>query len=298
MIARGMSVGVGDQHVVLGDRHRDAGDVGFLEGIGADQRAGLLPGDRDHRDRVHVRVGDRGDEVRRARTRRRHADADLAGGLRVPGGRVPRALLVADEHVPHPRGVQQRVVGGKDRAAGNAEHDLAADLLQRADERLGAGHRHGVEPRCGQVRGPVGDGLRAGRPAPAAAPVSVRDRGVAVVICGSASLRSGVQNMKKPPTAGYGRNEGGASTTEGSLRRGRACEVREPGWSTWGDGSRREPESQLRGTRVPDRGTAEVARNALPARSPGPRRVRRACRRDDGHRPRSWAPPRRHGSPP
>ena len=32
-----------DQEVVLGDRHRDAGDVGLLEGIRPDQRATDLP---------------------------------------------------------------------------------------------------------------------------------------------------------------------------------------------------------------------------------------------------------------
>ncbi len=84
-----------------------------------------LAGDRDHRHRVHVGVGDRGDQVGRAGPGGRHADADLAGGLRVPLGRVPCALLVADQDVPHPRGVVQRVVRGQDRAAGDAEHDVA-----------------------------------------------------------------------------------------------------------------------------------------------------------------------------
>ena len=68
--------------------------------------------------------------------RGRHADADLAGGLRVAGGRVARALLVPHEHVPHPGGVHQRVVRRKDRAAGNAEYRVGPDLLERADEGL------------------------------------------------------------------------------------------------------------------------------------------------------------------
>src|SRR3712207_8321674 len=38
--------GVGDQHVVLRDRQRDAADVGFLERVGADHLAPDLPGDR------------------------------------------------------------------------------------------------------------------------------------------------------------------------------------------------------------------------------------------------------------
>ena len=56
-------VGVGDQEVVLGDRHRDAADVGLLEGVGADRGGADLAGDGDDRDRVHVRVRDRGDQV-------------------------------------------------------------------------------------------------------------------------------------------------------------------------------------------------------------------------------------------
>ena len=43
-------VGVADQEVVLGHRQRDAGDVDLLEGVLADQRAGHVAGDGDHRD--------------------------------------------------------------------------------------------------------------------------------------------------------------------------------------------------------------------------------------------------------
>ena len=52
-------VGVADQVVVLGHRQRDAGDVDLLEGVLADQRAGHVAGDRDHRDRVQLGGGDR-----------------------------------------------------------------------------------------------------------------------------------------------------------------------------------------------------------------------------------------------
>jgi hypothetical protein len=130
---------IGHQVVVLGDRDGDAGDVGFLERVGADGLGGDLPGDRDHRDGVHVRVGDRGDEVRRPGTGGRHADADLAGGDRVPLGRVAGALLVADQDVPDVRGVHQRVVGGQDRAPGQTEDDLDPYRLERTDEALRAG---------------------------------------------------------------------------------------------------------------------------------------------------------------
>ena len=54
----------------------------------------------------------------------------LPGGLRVALCGVTRALLVADEDVPDSRGVVQRVVRGQDRAAGDAEDDVGADLLE------------------------------------------------------------------------------------------------------------------------------------------------------------------------
>ena len=52
-------VGVGHEVVVLGDRHRDAADVGLLEGVGADRRRADLTGDGDDRHGVHVGVGER-----------------------------------------------------------------------------------------------------------------------------------------------------------------------------------------------------------------------------------------------
>ena len=54
---------LGDQVAVLGDRHGDAADVGFLESIGADSRAAHLSGDRHDRNRVHVGVRDGRHEI-------------------------------------------------------------------------------------------------------------------------------------------------------------------------------------------------------------------------------------------
>ena len=53
-MTRGDVVGVADQVVVLGHRQRDAGDVDLLEGVLADERAGHVAGDGDHRDRVEL----------------------------------------------------------------------------------------------------------------------------------------------------------------------------------------------------------------------------------------------------
>ena len=61
--------GVLDQVVVLGDRDGDAGDVGLLERVGADDGRGNLAGQDDDRDGVHVGVREAGDRVGSARAR-------------------------------------------------------------------------------------------------------------------------------------------------------------------------------------------------------------------------------------
>ena len=133
-------VGVGHEVVVLGDRHRDAADVGLLEGVGADGGRVHLTGDGDDRHRVHVGVGERGDQVGRARARGGHADADPAGRGGVALGRVAGALLVADQDVAHLDRVEQRVVGRQDRAAGDAEDGVDVHRLEREHQALRAGH--------------------------------------------------------------------------------------------------------------------------------------------------------------
>ena len=119
-------VGVPDQVVVLGHRQRDAGDVDLLERVLADQRAGHVAGDRDHRDRVQLGGGDRGHEVGGAGTARPHAHADPAAGPGVAVGGVAAALLVADEDVPDLGVVAEDVVDREDDAARVAEQDVGA----------------------------------------------------------------------------------------------------------------------------------------------------------------------------
>ena len=52
---------------------------------------------------------------------------------------MPRTLLVAYEDVPQLAAVEQRVVDGQDRAAGQAEDGVDAEQLEAADDRLRAG---------------------------------------------------------------------------------------------------------------------------------------------------------------
>ena len=137
-----------NQEVVLGDRHGDAGDVGLLEGVRADQRTADLPCHGDHRDRVHLRVGQWRHQVGGTGTRSRHAHPDLARRVRVATGGVAGALLVADQHVAQLFRVEQRVVDGEHGTAGNPEDDLDVEFLQRPDYRLCAGELH----RCNSLR--------------------------------------------------------------------------------------------------------------------------------------------------
>ena len=63
---------------------------------------------------------------------------DLAGGAGVALGRVARTLLVAHEDVADLHRVEQRVVGGENGAAGDAEHRVDVHGLEREHEALRA----------------------------------------------------------------------------------------------------------------------------------------------------------------
>ena len=80
-IAVGISLRVLDHQRVLDDRQRDAGDVGLLEAVGAEQVGAHLAGDEDRRHRVHDGVGDRGDEVGGAGAGGGERHADLPEAL-------------------------------------------------------------------------------------------------------------------------------------------------------------------------------------------------------------------------
>ena len=139
----GMSCADGDQEVVLGDRQGDAGGVALLERVGADGGRGHLAGDDDHRDRVHVGVAQRRDDVGGGRAAGHHGDAGLAGGVGVALGHVAGALLVAHEDVADRR-VDDRVVHREDGPAGQAEDDLDPFHLEGLDEGLASVELHGV----------------------------------------------------------------------------------------------------------------------------------------------------------
>ena len=127
-----------NDEIVLGDRERDSGNVDLLKRVGADDRLGDLPGQRNHRHRIEHRRGDPGDEVGRPWTRSRQADADLAGGSGVSVGRMRRALLVSHQDVVQIE-LWQDVVERDHGAPGISEDDLDTFSLQRLTQHSRAG---------------------------------------------------------------------------------------------------------------------------------------------------------------
>ena len=83
------------QVIVLRNRRRDPRNVGFLEGIAADEGRRDLPADDDERDRVHVGRRNTRDHVAHAGARRGEAYARLARRPGVAVGSVDGALFVA-----------------------------------------------------------------------------------------------------------------------------------------------------------------------------------------------------------
>ena len=89
--------GVKHQVGVLHDGQGHTEEVGLLEGGLADELGEHLAGDGDHGSRVHVGVGNGGNEVGGAGSAGGHAHADFAGGAGVALGGEGTALLVARE---------------------------------------------------------------------------------------------------------------------------------------------------------------------------------------------------------
>ena len=145
-------VGAGDEVVVLGDRQRDAGDVGLLKRVLPQNSARDLSGDRNERGAVHPRVGDRGHQIGRARSTGRDTDARFSGRARVAFRCVSRALFVTTQYVTQAIPIlPHRVIERHYRAAGDAEHDF--DILA---------HECFAHHLCARARRGMGDAGRGG----------------------------------------------------------------------------------------------------------------------------------------
>ena len=129
-------VGFLDLEVVFRDGHRDVENVRLLECIAPQEGCVYLPCDGDDRDRVHEGRRETRDEIRRARARRRDADADLARCARVAVGRMRGILLVCHEDFPDVRVLIECVVKRQDHAARITENRVDSLLLETESDSL------------------------------------------------------------------------------------------------------------------------------------------------------------------
>ena len=125
---------------MLDDRQRDTDDVGFLEAVCPDQVGADLAGDEDHRNRVHHRVCDRGDEVGRARSGGAEGDAGTAGSPGITLRGMAGGLLVAGLDMAQV-GSDQGVVRGQVCTAGDPEDVIYALGLEGSHHCVCGSHR-------------------------------------------------------------------------------------------------------------------------------------------------------------
>ena len=124
---------------MLHDRSRHADHVGFLECIGTDEIGRHLPGNDDHRNRVHVRGRDAGDRVGGSGAGRHEHHTRTPRRARIAVGHVRGSLLVAHQNVFHALLAEDRIVNVQCRAAGIAEYVVDALVLKGADQHIAAG---------------------------------------------------------------------------------------------------------------------------------------------------------------
>jgi hypothetical protein len=122
-------------------------ELDILLGAGGDQIVMLEAGDRQHRHMVHLRVVNAVQEVDSAGSRRREADAEPSGELRIAHRRQRRRLLVphlheADLVLPG----AQRLHDAVDAVARQAEDGVDAPGDEGVDEQVCGGLGHDALP--------------------------------------------------------------------------------------------------------------------------------------------------------
>ena len=119
-----------DQIVVLGRRSGDAGRVGLLERVVADQMCRHLAGQADDRDAVHQRIDQTRHRIGRTRPGGDQNHANTAGGTGVAFGRMDGAALLANQDMANGVLLEQRIIDRQHGAAGIAENNLYALVLE------------------------------------------------------------------------------------------------------------------------------------------------------------------------
>ncbi len=122
-----------DQEVVLRHRNAHAVRIDFLEGIRADQARRDLACHRDNGHGVELGVGDRGEQVHRARARGGEARCRVPRGPGHSLRQEPACLLVADKDVAQ-IALSQRVVEREVCPPGYPCHDPYSLPLEKLDQ--------------------------------------------------------------------------------------------------------------------------------------------------------------------
>ncbi len=153
--SRGQLAHIGHQVVVFGDRQGDGSDIHFLKSIGPDHRRSYLPGDGDHRGRIHVGGSQPGDQVGGPRAGGGHTDPYPAAGAGIPIGRVGGRLLVARQHVVDGI-IRQRVIQVNHRPTRNTKDDLHSLPHQALPDDLCSCQSHlQLAPFCAALPSPL-----------------------------------------------------------------------------------------------------------------------------------------------
>ena len=85
--------------IVFGNRHCNAGDINFLEGILAKKRTAYVTGNCNHRNRIHISSSNTGYQVSCARTRSSHTNTNAACRTSITISRMSRPLLVCRQNM-------------------------------------------------------------------------------------------------------------------------------------------------------------------------------------------------------
>lgn len=101
---------VSDQITMFCDRHRDAGDVGFLESVRSDQAGDYVPGNDDERNRIHIGCRDSRHGIGSSRTGSCDADTDFAACTSITVCCMNRSLLMSCQQVMEISESVQRIV--------------------------------------------------------------------------------------------------------------------------------------------------------------------------------------------
>ena len=135
---RAKAFGVFYEVVVLGAVAGQSDGIGFLKGVGADERGGDLPGDHHHGNRIHIGIGDAGDRIGSPRAAGHQYHAGLPGRAGIAFGGVRRACFVAHQDMADILIGKELVVDRQHRAAGIAEDEFDTLPFEAFDQDSGA----------------------------------------------------------------------------------------------------------------------------------------------------------------